>query len=266
MRIGLTTYTWGRDWDLPTLIANCQKTGLLGLELRTSMKYAHGVELEIGAGERHKVRTRFERSPVTLVGIATGERFDSPDPTKLRQGIENAKKYLELSRDIGSSGVRVFPNDFHKDVPRQKTIEQIAKSLNEVGAVAADLGQQVRLEAHGSAGELATLLAIMEQVDQPSVRVKLNSDARDAKGKGFESNFGLVKQYLGDTVHLHDLKDKRFPYQTQTNQLHAMGWKGWLLLELGGKLPDDRVAALTEYRKLFDGMLATARKSRPKTG
>ena len=23
MRLGLVTYLWGRDWDLPTLIANC---------------------------------------------------------------------------------------------------------------------------------------------------------------------------------------------------------------------------------------------------
>jgi len=41
MRFGLVTYQWGKDWDLPTLIANCKKTGLLGVELRT--QHAHGV-------------------------------------------------------------------------------------------------------------------------------------------------------------------------------------------------------------------------------
>ncbi|HKL31689.1 MAG TPA: hypothetical protein VJ919_04100, partial [Tangfeifania sp.] len=41
MQIGLVTYQWGRDWDLPTLIANCEETGLLGVELRT--EHAHGV-------------------------------------------------------------------------------------------------------------------------------------------------------------------------------------------------------------------------------
>ena len=31
MKLGLVTYQWGKDWDLPTLISNCEKTGLLGV-------------------------------------------------------------------------------------------------------------------------------------------------------------------------------------------------------------------------------------------
>ena len=42
MKLGLVTYLWGQDWDLPTLIANCEKTGIHGVELRTEHK--HGVE------------------------------------------------------------------------------------------------------------------------------------------------------------------------------------------------------------------------------
>ena len=39
MKFGLVTYLWGRDWDLPTLIANCEQAGCLGVELRTT--HAH---------------------------------------------------------------------------------------------------------------------------------------------------------------------------------------------------------------------------------
>ena len=42
MQLGLVTYLWGQDWDLPTLITNCETTGVLGVELRT--QHAHGVE------------------------------------------------------------------------------------------------------------------------------------------------------------------------------------------------------------------------------
>jgi hypothetical protein len=31
MKLGLVTYQWGKDWDLPALIANCEKT-LQGLK------------------------------------------------------------------------------------------------------------------------------------------------------------------------------------------------------------------------------------------
>ena len=27
MKLGLVTYQWAKDWDLPTLIANCEKAG-----------------------------------------------------------------------------------------------------------------------------------------------------------------------------------------------------------------------------------------------
>ena len=256
-RFGFTTYQWGKDWDIPTLITNCCKAQAFGVELRTSQSYAHGVELDLSAQQRREVRERFEDSPVTLVGLATSERFDSPDPEKLEAAIESAKAHVVLCKDIGGTGVRVFPNSFHKGVPREKTIEQIGRSLNIIGAFAANYGQQVRLEAHGTAGELPTLRAIMDHVVQPSVRVKLNSDRRDTQGKGFEHNFNLVKDLLGDTLHLHNLKDAEFPYQLQMDLLVRMGWSGWQLLEVSDKVPD-RVQGLIEQRQIWDQMLANS--------
>ncbi len=256
-RFGWTTYQWGKDWDIPTLITNCSKAQVFGVELRTSQSYAHGVELELSAQQRSEVKKRFEDSPLTLVGLATSERYDSPESAKLKAAIENTKSYIKLSRDIGGSGVRVFPNSFHDGVPREKTIEQIGSALNILGAFAADYGQQVRLEAHGSAGELSTLRAIMDQVVQPSVRLKLNSDKRDTGGNGFEHNFNLVKDLLGDTLHLHNLKNTGFPYQLQMDLLVKMGWSGWQLLEISDKVPD-RVLALIEQRQIWDQMLANS--------
>ena len=254
-RFGLTTYQWGIDWDIPTLITNCCKAQVFGVELRTSLSYAHGVELELNTQQRSEVKKSFEDSSVILVGLATSERYDSPQVENLKAAIENTKAYIKLSHDIGSSGVRVFPNSFHDGVPREKTIEQIGSALNIVGAFAADYGQQVRLEAHGNAGDLPTIRAIMDHVDQPSVRVKLNSDKRDTGGNGFEHNFNLVKDLLADTLHLHNLKDMEFPYQLQMDLLVQMGWTGWQLLEVSDKVPD-RVQALIEQRQIWDGLLS----------
>jgi hypothetical protein len=35
-RFGFTTYQWGKDWDIPTLITNCTRAKVYGVELRTS--------------------------------------------------------------------------------------------------------------------------------------------------------------------------------------------------------------------------------------
>ena len=262
MRFGFTTYTWGKPWDIPTLITNSTKAKALGVELRTSQKYAHGVELTLPASQRKEVKKQFEDSPITLLGLASGERFDSPDPQKLKAAIEAAKAHMKLSHDIGGTGVRVFPNDFHDGVAREVTIAQIAKSLNEVGAYAADLGQQVRFEAHGNAGDLPTMGLIMAQVDQPSVRVKLNSDTRDAEGDGFRKNFRKVKKYLGDTLHVHDMKNEAFPHQLQMDLLMKMGWGGWWLVEASDKVPD-RVQALVEQRQMWEGFFKNSLKKQP---
>jgi len=256
-RFGFTTYQWGKDWDVPALIENCSKAEVYGVELRTSQSYAHGVELELSVQQRGEVKKRFADSPVTVVGVATSERFDSPEPAKLKVAIENTKAFLMLSRDIGGSGVRVFPNSFHDGIPREQTIAQIGNSLNIVGAFAADCGQQVRLEAHGNAGELSSLKAIMDHVVQPNVRLKLNSDKRDVQGEGFEHNFNLVKNLLGDTLHLHNLKDAEFPYQQQMDLLVKAGWTGWQLLEVSDEVPD-RLEALIEQRSIWDQMLANS--------
>lgn len=260
VRFGFTTYTWGKDWDIPTLIANLTRAKVLAVELRTSGGYAHGVELPISAQKRAEVRKQFEGSPVKLLSIACGEQMDWPEPDKLKTAIENAKGYLKLSHDVGASGVRVFPNTFHPNVPHEKTIEQIAKALSELGAYAAEFGQEVRLEAHGPVGELPTVGSIMDQVNHKSVKVVLNSDARDTKGDGFDANFNRVKKYLGHTLHAHNLNETDFPYQRQIELLVQMHWDGWGLLEVTDKVPD-RVAGLIEQRTLWEAMVAKAEKA-----
>ncbi|MCX6900964.1 MAG: TIM barrel protein [Verrucomicrobia bacterium] len=257
IRFGLATYTWGKDWDIPTLIANCTKAGVFGVEPRTSSKYAHGVELTLSASQRAEVKKRFADSPVRIVSIASGERMDWPEPDKLKAAIEAAKAHLQLSCDVGCNVLRVFPNQFHRDVPREKTIEQIARALDELGAFAANLGQEVSFEAHGPAGELPTMRAIMDRVTQRSVRVRLNCDARDAKGEGFAANFNLVKNLLSRIIHLHDLNATDYPYQTMVDLLVKANWKGWALAEMGNTVPD-RVRALTEQRQAWETMIEKA--------
>src|SRR4051812_27970244 len=141
---GLVTYMWGAEMDLPTLIKNCEKTGLQAVELRTTHK--HGVEPSLNEAERKEVQKRFGDTPVVLIGLGSDERFDNPDPAIVRQAIERSKEFIRLSHDIGASGVKVKPDKFYKEVPHEKTIEQIGKSLNELGEYAAGFGQQVRLE------------------------------------------------------------------------------------------------------------------------
>ena len=177
MRFGLVTYLWGHDWDLPTLIENCERAQLLGVELRTTHK--HGVEPRLGVNERNIVKRRFEDSSVQCVGLGSNERFDDPDPSKVKDAIERTKSFVVLSHDVGATGVKVKPDSFHDSVPREKTIEQIGRSLRQLGVFASGYGQEIRLEVHGSCSRLPDIKAIMDVADHPNVGVCWNSNHQD---------------------------------------------------------------------------------------
>ena len=83
MRLGLVTYLWGKDMDLPTVIDACEKSGVLGVELRT--QHAHGVEPTLSKAERKEVRKRFADSPVTLVGYGSNAQYHEADRAKVKE-------------------------------------------------------------------------------------------------------------------------------------------------------------------------------------
>lgn len=255
MGYGLVTYLWGQEWDLPTLIANCEKSGALGVELRTT--HAHGVEPTLNDKQRAAVRDRFADSDVTLVGIGSNERYDNPDPAIVKKAIEATKEFIRLSHDVGSTGVKVKPDRFYADVPRERTIEQIGKSLNELGVYAEGFGQQIRLEVHGQCGELPTIKAIMDIADNRNVAVCWNSNAADLQGEGLEHNLGLVLDRFGATCHVRELESPNYPYQQLINLLVKSDYDGWILLESSSK-PVDKVAALAAQVKLFQAMVKKA--------
>src|SRR5262245_42665296 len=252
---GLVTYMWGADWDLPTLLANCKKTNVLGIELRTT--HAHKVEPELNEQQRGEVAARFADAGVTCVGIGSDERLCNPDLAILKKAIEKSKEFIRLSHDIGGSGVKVKPNDFHPPVPREKTIEQIGKALNELGEYAAGFGQQIRLEVHGRCAELPTIKAIMDVATNENVGICWNSNKQDLAGAGLTKNFELVRKRFGATCHIHELESKDYPFQDLLNMLVKSKWEGWCLMENATK-PCDRVAAMADQRQLFDVMIKKA--------
>lgn len=256
MRFGLVTYLWGQDWDLPTLIANCEATGALGVELR--IEHAHAVEPSLSKEERDAVRKRFADSTVECLGMGTNQQFDMPNERALARSIEGAKEYIQLSHDIGATGIKVKPNTLHDTVPREQTIEQIGKALNEIGKFGADLGQEIRLEVHGKhTSDLPVIKAIMDVADHPSVGVCWNSNDEDLAGDGLEHNFNLVKGRFGRTVHVRELDLGDYPYQNLMNLLVGMNYDGWVLLE-ARTAPEDRVAALKQQREIFEAMVTKA--------
>ncbi|MEX2187716.1 MAG: TIM barrel protein [Pirellulales bacterium] len=246
---GLVTYQWGADWDLPTLIERCAAAKLSSVELRTT--HRHGVEPALDAAARKEVARHFADSAVKLIGLGSDYRFDSPDAEVLAANVEGTKAFLQLSHDVGASGVKVKPNDLPKNVPVERTIAQIGATLNELGKFAADLGQQVRLEVHGQCAKLPIIKQIVDLAEHKNVAICWNSNAEDLSGEGLAHNFALVRPRFGETLHVHELDSAEYPYAELFRLLRETNYAGHVLLEASSK-PSDRAAALVEQRKLFE--------------
>lgn len=258
MAFGLVTYQWAKDWDLPTLISNCEQAGVLGVELRTT--HAHGVEPTLNRQQRLNVQQRFAASEVELVGVGSDERFDNPDASAVKKAIEATKSFIRLSHDVGGSGVKVKPDRFHPDVPRERTIEQIGNAIREVAEYGQGFGQQIRLEVHGQCAELPTMAAIMKVADHPNAALCWNSNKQDLLGEGLAHNFEMVRKHFGRTCHVRPLDDPTYPYTQLIELLVKSDYDGWVMLE-SGEPPANVPAELKRQAELFKKLVTSATAS-----
>jgi sugar phosphate isomerase/epimerase len=255
---GLVTYMLGAEWDIPTIIKNLKTLNMGGVELRVD--HAHKVSPMLSNDERAKVKSQFEDSGVELVGLGTNWKFDSPNKEEVRTNLGEAKMWIQLSHDVGGSGVKVKPDRLHEKegIPKDQTLEQIGKALAELGDYAVGFGQEIRLEVHGQVTNLGDVRKVMQVADRDNVRVCWNSNMPDLEGEGIEKNFDLVKQFFGRTVHVHDLRDDKYPFDKLAKLLVAADYDGWVLSECSSK-DADKFKALGEQKAIWDKHMAAAR-------
>ena len=248
LKLGTVTYNIAKDWDLPTLIKNLTDVGLDGVELRTTHK--HGVEISLSPAARAEVRKRFDDSPVKIGGLGTTCEYHSPDPAVVKKNIDETKEWVKLAKDIGSPSVKVRPNGLPKEVPEEKTLEQIGKSLRECGVFAEENGVKIQLEVHGS--ETSRVPRIRKILDyggnHPGVKICWNSNQTDLLDGGFEENFKLLKNQIGQ-IHMRDLYLEEYPFRALITNLVAMNFQGYCFAEIPESA--DGVRVLHYFKGLF---------------
>jgi sugar phosphate isomerase/epimerase len=248
LKLGTVTYNIAKDWDLPTLIKNLTEAGFDGVELRTTHK--HGVEISLAPAARAEVRKRFEDSPVKIGGLGTTCEYHSLDAAVVRKNIDETKEWVKLAKDLGSPSVKVRPNGLPKEVPEEKTLEQIGKSLRECGMFAEENGVKIQLEVHGT--ETSRVPRIRKILDyggnHPGVRICWNSNQTDLLDGGFEANFKLLKDQIGQ-IHMRDLYLEEYPFRALISNLAAMNFQGYCFAEIPEST--DAVRVLRYFRGLF---------------
>jgi sugar phosphate isomerase/epimerase len=248
LKLGTVTYNIAKDWDVPTIIKNLTEVGFDGVELRTTHK--HGVEIAMPAAARAEVRKQFESSAIKIGGLGTTCEYHAVDPAIVRKNIDETKEWVKLAKDVGSPSVKVRPNGLQKGVPEDQTLQQIGKSLAECGAFAKDNGIMIQLEVHGA--ETQRVPRIRKILDyggnHPNVRACWNSNQTDLLDGGFDANFKLLRDQIGQ-VHMRDLSLEEYPWRQLISSLSAMKFPGYCFAEIPES--PDAVRVLQYFKALF---------------
>jgi sugar phosphate isomerase/epimerase len=232
----------------------CKNVGISPVELRTT--HRHGVEPSLSQEQRKEVRRRFADAGVDIWGCGTVCEFHSPDQAVVRKNIETCKEFVQLAADLGGRGVKVRPNGLPRDVPVEKTLEQIGKALVACGKAAADAGLEIWVEVHGpGTAEPRRIKTIMDQCGHPAVGLTWNSNATDIQERSVAAAFRLLRPWVR-SCHINELyKDAvgTYPYRELFRLFRETGYDRATLIEVGKPMPTPEAAEelLRYYKALW---------------
>ncbi len=252
-RLGLVTYNVAAAWDVPTILKVCKAAGIEAVELRTTHK--HGVEPTLSKEQRLEVKKRFQDAGVVLWGCGSVCEFQSPDPAVVKKNIETCKEFVQLAADIGGKGVKVRPNGLVREVPVEKTLEQIGKALIPCGEAASAAGVEIWVEVHGrGTAHPPHVRTIMEQCGHKSVGLTWNSNADDIKDGSVAGSFQLLQPWIR-SCHINNLYNDsagKYPYRELFRLLRSSGYDRYTLCEVGQTFPDPNLG--TEFLRYYKAL------------
>jgi len=246
MLLGAVTYNVCKDWDLETLITKLEEAGFEAVELRTTHK--HGVEPLLTAAQRQTVQQRFARSKVRLLSYGTVAEFHSADAAVRAKHVADAKAFIDLAHDTGAWGVKVRPNGFAPEVSRERTLENIAACLRELGDYGAGKGVETWVEVHGrETAEPKAMADLMKLTKHSQVGLCWNSNPQDVVNGSVKTSFDLLRPWV-KSVHINELAGP-YPYRELFELLRKSGYERYTLCEAQESREPERF--LRWYRALW---------------
>jgi len=159
------------DWQLQQIVDFAVQHGYKGIEVRGLQRQMDLPQCPEFATEaaRQKTRELMQQKGLQFVGLGSSANMHLPDGAEKEKSMAEAKRFIDLAQQISCPYVRVFPNNFPKEVDKQTTIDRIAKGLLELGAYAQTKNVTVLMETHGDVIWVEDIKAIMEKAAHPNV-------------------------------------------------------------------------------------------------
>jgi sugar phosphate isomerase/epimerase len=192
-------------WPWPRILDFAAEHEFASVELRgiqTNMDLTKVPELAAEHIGEAKRQLRAHGLVVSCLGASA--HMHEMDPVKHEAQLDEARRFIDLAQALGAPYVRVFGNEYVKDVPRADMLEHIAGALRGLGDYARGKDVTVIIESHGDFTDSPALLEILQKADSPNVA--LLWDAHHTFVSGKEQPEDTVRQ-LGRYIRHTHLKD-----------------------------------------------------------
>jgi sugar phosphate isomerase/epimerase len=192
-------------WDWKTVLGHAAEWGFAAIELRGLQGQMDLTKCpEFSPGRIAASLADLAAQDLRIADLGSSTNLHEPDPAKHREQLDEARRFIDLARQVKSPCVRVFGDKWVQGEAHEATITRIADGLHELGGYAKGSGVTVVLETHGDFPHSATILEMVRKADSPDVGVLWDTHHTWVAGKEAPAEtFKVLGPYVRH-VHLKD--------------------------------------------------------------
>jgi len=267
--LGCPTWPWAKILDFAA------EQQFASIELRGILENMDLTKVPELAPERlGETKRQLKAHGLSVSCLGASAQMHDLDPAKHAAQLDEARRFIDLAHALGAPYVRVFGNEYVKDVPREQMLAHIGGALRSLGDYAKPKNVTVIIESHGDFTDSPALLEILQRADSPNVA--LLWDAHHTFVSGKEQPEDTVRQlgrYIRHT-HLKDSvpagNDRRYvltgtgdvPVKRQIAALAKIGYRGFYSFEWEKRWHpeiEEPEVAIAQYARTAAEYLAAAR-------
>ena len=267
--LGCPTWPWAKILDFAA------EQQFASIELRGILENMDLTKVPELAPERlGETKRQLKAHGLSVSCLGASAQMHDLDPAKHAAQLDEARRFIDLAHALGAPYVRVFGNEYVKDVPREQMLAHIGGALRSLGDYAKPKHVTVIIESHGDFTDSRALLEILQRADSPNVA--LLWDAHHTFVSGKEQPEDTVRQlgrYIRHT-HLKDSvpagNDRRYvltgtgdvPVERQIAALVKIGYRGFYSFEWEKRWHpeiEEPEVAIAQYARTAAEYLAAAR-------
>ncbi|SDD45336.1 Sugar phosphate isomerase/epimerase [Dyadobacter soli] len=158
-------------WDWATIVKYASENGYQGIEIRGVLDCMDLSKCSDFSSPQSiaQARKMAEDKKLMIVDLGSSAALHMADPAERQKNLDEAKRFIDLAKQLNCPFVRVFPNDLPKNQEVDKTVELISSGLLELGDYARNSSVTVLLESHGGVTGKDILARVMSKAEHGHV-------------------------------------------------------------------------------------------------